>query len=64
MLIDRSFLTDQVWFDSNTGEVRYLVDESEVPEGYVDAMNQRIAAQFDFSAQVLRNDYYRFVFGG
>ena len=64
VLIDRSFLTDQVWFDSNTGEVRYLVDESEVPEGYVDAMNQRIAAQFDFSAQVLRNDYYRFVFGG
>ena len=64
VLIDRSFLTDQVWFDSNTGEVRYQVDESEVPEGYVDAMNQRIAAQFDFSAQVLRNDYYRFVFGG
>lgn len=63
VLIDRSFLTDQVWFDSNTGEVRYQVDESEVPEGYVDAMNQRIAAQFDFSAQVLKNDYYRFVFG-
>ena len=37
----------------------------EIPlEGYVDAMNQRIAAHFDFSAQVLRNDYYRFVFGG
>ena len=64
MLIDRSFLTDQVWFNSNTGEVRYQVDESEVPEDYVDAMNHRIAAQFDFSTQVLRNDYYRFVFGG
>lgn len=64
VLIDHSFLTDQVWFNSNTGEVRYQVDESQVPEGYVDAMNQQIAAQFDFSTQVLRNDYYRFVFGG
>lgn len=63
VLIDHSFLNDQVWFDTNTGEVRYLVDASEVPEGYVDAMNQQIAAQFDFSAQVLRNDYYRFIFG-
>lgn len=62
VLIDRSFLTDKVWFNSNTGEIRYQVDESEIPEGYIDAMNQRIAAQFDYSTQVLKTDYFRFVF--
>lgn len=62
VLIDRSFLTDKVWFNSNTGEIRYQVDESEIPEGYIDAMNQRIAAQFDYSTQVLKTDYFRFVY--
>lgn len=63
VLIDRSFLTDQVWFNSNTRELRYLVDESKIPEDYVENMNRYIASRFDFSAQVLRQDYYRFVFG-
>jgi len=63
VLIDRSFLTDQVWFNSNTQEIRYQVPKEEVPEDYVENMNRFIASRFDFSTQVLRNDYYRFVFG-
>lgn len=63
VLIDRSFLTDQVWFNSNTQEIRYQVPEEQVPENYVENMNRFIASRFDFSAQVLRNDYYRFALG-
>lgn len=63
VLIDRSFLTDKVWFNSNTGEVRVKADPSEIPEDYVENMNKYIASRFDFSTQALRQDYYRFVFG-
>ena len=63
VLIDHSFLTDQVWFNANTGEVRYLVPKDQVPETYLDSMNRLIASRFEFSAEILRNDYYRHVFG-
>ena len=62
VLIDHSFLTDKVWFNSNTGEVRYLVPEEEVPDNYVESMNQLIAARFEFSAEILRNNYYQHIF--
>ena len=62
VLIDHSFLTDKVWFNSNTGEIRYLVPEEEVPEGYVESMNQLIASRFEFSAEILRNNYYQHIF--
>ncbi|MBQ2927493.1 MAG: LTA synthase family protein [Oscillospiraceae bacterium] len=63
VLIDHSFLTDKVWFNSNTGEIRYQVPQEEVPEGYVESMNQLIASRFEFSAEILRNNYYQYVFG-
>lgn len=63
VLIDHSFLTDQVWFNSNTGEVRYQVPQDEVPETYIESMNQLIASRFEFSAEILRNNYYQYVFG-
>lgn len=62
VLIDHSFLTDKVWFNSNTGEVRYLVPEEEVPENYIESMNQLIASRFAFSAEILRNNYYQHIF--
>jgi len=62
VLIDHSFLTDKVWFNSNTGEIRYQVPEEEVPEDYVEHMNQLIASKFEFSAEILRNNYYQHLF--
>ncbi len=62
VLIDRSFLTDKVWFNSNTGEIRYQVPQEEVPENYIENMNQLIAARFEFSAEILRNNYYQHIF--
>ena len=63
VLIDHSFLTDKVWFNSNTGEIRYQVPQEEVPENYIENMNQLIASRFEFSAEILRNNYYQHIFG-
>lgn len=62
VLVDKSFLTDKVWFNASTGEIRYQVPESEVPEGYVENMNQLIATRFSISADILNTAYYNFVF--
>ena len=62
VLVNKSFLTDKVWFNANTGEIRYLVDESEVPEGYIEAMNRMISNRFTISSDILSKAYYNFVF--
>ena len=63
VLMDKSWLTDKVWFDAGSGKIRYLVDESEVPEGYVENMNRLIATRFSISADILNSAYYNYVFG-
>ena len=62
VLVDKSFLTDKVWFNASTGEIRYQVPESEIPEGYVENMNQLIATRFSISADILNTAYYNFAF--
>ena len=62
VLVDKSFLTDKAWFNASTGEIRYQVPESEIPEGYVENMNQLIATRFSISADILNSAYYNFVF--
>ena len=63
VLVNKSFLTDKVWFNANTGETRYLVDESEVPEGYIENMHRIINNRFTISSDILGKCYYNFVFG-
>lgn len=63
VLVDKSFLTDKVWFSTNKGQTRYLVPEEEVPEGYVDSMNRLIGTKFTISADMLNKAYYNFAFG-
>ena len=62
VLIDHSFLTEKVWFNSNTGEIRYLVPQEEIPENYIENMNQLVASRFEVSAEILRNNYYGYLF--
>lgn len=62
VLIDKTFLTDKVWFNANTGETRYLVDGSEVPEGYIENMHRLINTRFTISSDILGSGYYNFVF--
>ena len=60
--VDKSFYTDKVWLNANTGEVRYLVDESELPEGYVENLIKLVQTKFSTSADILNKSYYKFIF--
>lgn len=62
VLIDKSFLTDKVWFDANSGEIRYQVPERDIPAGYVENMHRLIKTRFDISSDILNTGYYNFVF--
>ncbi len=62
ILHNGSFITQAVKFNSANGEVTYLTDESLVPQGYVDAVIQRVQNRFTVSTAILNNDYYRVVF--
>lgn len=63
VLSDKSWLTDKVWFHTGSGKTKYLVEESELPEGYMDGINRMIATRFSISADILNNAYYNYVFG-
>lgn len=63
ILADSSFFTDKVWFSAETGEVRYLVEESALPENYVENMIKLIEAKRSLSVDILNSAYYNFVFG-
>lgn len=63
VLIDKSFLTDKAWFHANTGEIRYLTEDAQLPEGYIENMNRMIATRFSVSSDILNQAYYNFVFG-
>ena len=62
ILYNGSFITDKVKFNSSNGKVTYLVDESLVPEGYVEAVTKIVQTRFTVSTAILNNDYYRVVF--
>ena len=62
ILTDKSFFTDKMWLDANTGEVRYQVDPSEIPENYVDNMMRLIETKFALSTDILNTAYYNFIF--
>lgn len=63
VLSDRSWLTDKVWFHTDTGEIRYLVPEESLPADYIDRMNRLVATRFSISSDILNQAYYNFVFG-
>lgn len=62
ILSDRSFLTDRIRFNSNTGEVIQAGTEEAAPE-YIAAMQQVVADKFRWSPKILDKDYYKLVFG-
>lgn len=62
VLSDKSFFTDQVWFNASSGEVRYLVDESELPANYVENMIKYVKTKFSLSADILNTAYYNFLY--
>ena len=48
--------------NANTGEIRYLVDGSTLPENYVENLIRTVETKFSVSADILNKTYYKFVF--
>ena len=61
ILSDRSFITDKVMYNSGTGEIIKLTNE-ELPKGYIKGINSIIKNKFTISDNILRKDYYSYVF--
>ncbi len=63
ILDNRSFVTDQVMFNSDTGEITPVNGQEVTPES-VAAIQQMVADKFKWSPEILDQDYYRLVLGG
>lgn len=61
ILANRSFITDKVMYNSETGEVIKLTKEK-LPKDYITNMNNIIKNKFQISKSILETDYYRKVF--
>lgn len=61
ILGNRSFITDKVMYNSETGKVIKLTNE-ELPKDYVKNINHIIKIKFTVSKSILKYDYYRYVF--
>ncbi len=62
ILRDYSFYTDKLWFNASTGEIRYQVDESQIPNNYLNKMNRLVNTKCNISVDILNTDYYRYLF--
>ena len=53
---------DKVWLNASSGEVRYLLEENELPRGYVENMVAFVKKKMNMSVDILNTDYYNFVY--
>jgi len=61
ILGNRSFITDKVMYNSETGETINLTGQ-DLPPDYVKNINNIIKNKFTVSKSILKYDYYRYVF--
>lgn len=58
---NRSWITDQATYNSQTGEVVSLTGQ-EIPDDYVSEIKNAVNNKFTISARILDNDYWRVLF--
>ena len=57
---DRSFITDRVSYNANTGET-ISMDGTPVNEQYVEDMKLLVKNKFNMAEAINKNDYYRYI---
>jgi len=58
---DRSFITDKIMYNANNQEVTKLTGD-EITEDYIKASIQSVNDKFKYSAMIIEQDYYRYLF--
>jgi hypothetical protein len=61
VLSNRSFITDKVMYNSETGKITKLID-GDLPDNYIVTLNAIVKNKFKVSQSILEQDYYREVF--
>lgn len=61
-LVDESFLTNVMMYDSTEDKIEYFVDENKVPDSYFDTVVQLIQNKMNMSSLILYTNYYDLVF--
>ena len=59
---DRSFINGKIMYDANSGEVINLSGQM-ITEDYVRDCMQSLSDAFTYSARIIDEDYYRYLFG-
>lgn len=62
IFLNKSWITDRAMYNAVTGEVTQLSDAA-VTDAYVNSINSRVTNKFNFSTEILDQDYYRILFG-
>lgn len=60
---NQSFITDKIRYNAGTGEVSYLVPQSQVSDSYVDDMISEVENRLYISDEIINTDYFGFVYG-
>ncbi len=60
MFNDRSFITDRVSYNANTGEMR-SIDGSQIDESYVEYMQTVVKNKFSMAESICDYDYYKYI---
>lgn len=62
---DRSIVTDTLMYDSHTGEVTYLTEDGEPPEGldeeYLADLKSKLSLKRKYSERIMTYDYYKVI---
>lgn len=58
MFPDRSFMTDKVFYNARTNEVKALTGE-DIEDSYIKERADTVLSKFKYSALILDSDYYR-----
>jgi phosphoglycerol transferase MdoB-like AlkP superfamily enzyme len=61
ILSNRSFITDQVMYDSASRKTTHLTTET-LPSDYIETMNKVVKNKFMVSESVRKKDYYRYLY--
>ena len=62
---NRSIVTDTLMYDSQTGDVVYLTEDGEPPEGlpedYLDNLKSKLSLKRKYSERIVTYDYYKYI---
>ena len=57
----RSFITDKIMYNANANTVQKLTGD-EISDAYIEDCISQVSDEFKYSAEVITEDYYRYLF--